>query len=134
MLAAIPVIVLPLVGFGRAVRRRSRQAQDTLADASAYATELIGAVRVLQAFTNEALAQGRFGAAVERAYATAVESTRARALLTAFAIFIVSASVVIVLWVGAQDVLNGTITAGRLSQFLLYAVLATISGNVTLVG
>ena len=68
VLAAIPVIVLPLVGFGRAVRRRSRFAQDTLADASAYATELIGAVRVLQAFTNEKLAQHRFGAAVERAY------------------------------------------------------------------
>ena len=57
VLAAIPVIVLPLYGFGRAVRRRSRTAQDTLADASAYASELIGAVRVLQAFTNEALAQ-----------------------------------------------------------------------------
>ena len=127
VLGAIPVIVLPLVGFGRAVRRRSRQAQDTLADASAYATELIGAVRVLQAFTNESLARTRFGAAVERAYTTALESTKARALLTAFAIFIVSASVVIVLWVGAQDILGGTITAGRLGQFLLFAVLAASS-------
>ena len=60
VLAAIPVIVLPLVGFGRAVRRRSRAAQDTLADASAYAAELIGAVRVLQAFTNEELASEPF--------------------------------------------------------------------------
>ena len=60
VLAAIPVIVLPLVGFGRAVRRRSRAAQDTLADASAYAAELIGAVRTLQAFTNEALGQAPF--------------------------------------------------------------------------
>ena len=59
VLAAIPLIVLPLVGFGRAVRRRSRTAQDTLADASAYASELIGAVRTLQAFTNEPLAGGR---------------------------------------------------------------------------
>ena len=55
VLAAIPIIVLPLYAFGRAVRRRSRSAQDTLADASAYAAELIGAVRVLQAFTNERL-------------------------------------------------------------------------------
>jgi ATP-binding cassette subfamily B protein len=124
VLAAIPVIVLPLVGFGRAVRRRSRFAQDTLADASAYATELLGSVRVLQAFTNEGLAQSRFGLAVEHAYRAAVQSTRARAFLTAFAIFLVSASIVIVLWVGAQDVLAGTITGGRLSQFLLYAVLA----------
>ncbi|MEA2986395.1 MAG: ATP-binding cassette, subfamily bacterial [Alphaproteobacteria bacterium] len=124
VLAAIPVIVLPLVAFGRAVRRRSRLAQDTLADASGYATELIGAVRVLQAFTNEHLAHMRFAVAVERAYTTAVESTRARAVLTAFAIFMVFGSVVVVLWVGAQDVLSGAITAGRLSQFVLYAVLA----------
>jgi ATP-binding cassette subfamily B protein len=124
VLGAIPVIVLPLYGFGRAVRRRSRAAQDTLADASAYASELIGAVRVLQAFTNEKLARGRFGAAVERAYNAAVDSTRARAILTAIAIFLVFASVVVVLWVGAQDVLAGRITAGRLSQFILYAVFA----------
>jgi ATP-binding cassette subfamily B protein len=124
VLAAIPVIVLPLVAFGRAVRRRSRLAQDTLADASGYATELIGAVRVLQAFTNEHLARARFGAVVERAYTAAVESTRSRAVLTAFAIFMVFGSVVVVLWVGAQDVLSGAITGGRLGQFLLYAVLA----------
>ena len=62
VLGAIPVIVLPLYGFGRAVRRRSRTAQDTLADASAYAAEVIGAVRVLQSFTNEKLASTRFGA------------------------------------------------------------------------
>ena len=71
VLLAIPVIVLPLVAFGRLVRRRSRTAQDTLADASAYAAELIGAMRTLQAFTNERLAQSRFGAAVERAFQAA---------------------------------------------------------------
>jgi ATP-binding cassette, subfamily B, bacterial len=124
VLGAIPVIVLPLYGFGRAVRRRSRTAQDTLADATAYASELIGAVRVLQAFTNERLAQGRFGAAVERAFAAARDSIRARAILTAIAIFLVFASVVVVLWIGAQDVLGGRMTAGRLSQFVLYAVFA----------
>jgi ATP-binding cassette, subfamily B, bacterial len=124
VLAAIPVIVLPLVAFGRMVRRRSRAAQDTLADASAYAAELIGAARTLQAFTNEKLANSRFGAAVERAFATARSSTRARALLTAFIIFLVFASVVVILWVGAQDVLAGRVTAGRLGQFVLYAVFA----------
>jgi ATP-binding cassette subfamily B protein len=124
VLAAIPVIVLPLFGFGRAVRRRSRAAQDTLADATAYATELLGAVRVLQAFTNEKLARGRFGAAVERAFAAARASISARAILTAIAIFLVFASVVVVLWVGAQDVLAGSISPGRLSQFVLYAVFA----------
>jgi ATP-binding cassette subfamily B protein len=124
VLAAIPVIVLPLYGFGRAVRRRSRAAQDTLADASSYAGELIGAVRVLQAFTNEQLAKSRFAAAVERAFVAACDSIRARAILTAIAIFLVFASVVVVLWVGAQDVLSGRLSGGRLSQFVLYAVFA----------
>jgi ATP-binding cassette subfamily B protein len=124
VLGAIPLIVLPLVAFGRSVRRRSRLAQDTLANAAAYAGELLGAVRTLQAFTNERLARSRFAAAVELAYATARDSTRARAFLTAFAIFIVFASVVVVLWVGAQDVMTGAISAGRLFQFVLYAVLA----------
>jgi ATP-binding cassette subfamily B protein len=124
VLAAIPVIVLPLVGFGRAVRRRSRTAQDTLADATAYATELIGAVRTLQAFTNETSAAARFKAAVERAFAAARTSTLARAALTAIVIFLVFASVVVILWVGAQDVLAGRMTPGRLVQFVFYAVLA----------
>jgi ATP-binding cassette, subfamily B, bacterial len=124
VLGAIPLIVLPLYGFGRAVRRRSRAAQDTLADATAYASELIGAVRVLQAFTNEALATSRFGAAVERAFAAARDSIKARSVLTGIGIFLVFASVVLVLWIGAQDVLTGRITAGRLSQFVLYAVFA----------
>ncbi|MFN3657554.1 MAG: ABC transporter transmembrane domain-containing protein [Pseudolabrys sp.] len=124
VLAAIPVIVLPLVGFGRAVRRRSRAAQDTLAEASGYAAELIGAVRILQAFTNELLATRRFRAAVEHAYEAARGATQARAVLTAVTIFLVFASVVVVLWVGAQDVLAGRITPGTLGQFVLYAVFA----------
>ncbi len=124
VLLAIPLIVLPLYAFGRAVRRRSRFAQDTLADATAYAAELIGAVRVLQAFTNERLGIARFRGAVERAFTAARDSIRARAVLTAFAIFLVSASVVVVLWIGAQDVLSAKITPGRLGQFVLYAVFA----------
>jgi len=124
VLAAIPLIVLPLVGFGRAVRKRSRTAQDTLADASAYAAELIGAVRTLQAFTNEPLASSRFSQAVERAYFAAIRSTKARAILTAIIIFLASASVVVILWVGAQDVIAGSLTPGRLSQFVLFAVFA----------
>ena len=124
VLGAIPIIVLPLVAFGRAVRRRSREAQDSLADASAHVAELIGAVRILQAFTNEPLVQGRFGAAVDAAFVAARRSTQARAVLTAVAIFLVFASVVLVLWVGAQDVVALRMTAGELSQFVLYAVFA----------
>ncbi|HET8973268.1 MAG TPA: ABC transporter transmembrane domain-containing protein [Pseudolabrys sp.] len=124
VLGAIPVIVLPLVGFGRAVRRRGRAAQDTLANASGYANELIGAMRTVQAFTSEKPAGSRFATAVEQAYAAASGATKARAILTAVVIFLVFASIVIVLWVGAQDVLAGDITPGRLGQFVLYAVFA----------
>jgi len=124
VLIPILVIVLTLVAFGRLVRRRSRTAQDTLADASAYAAELISAVRTLQAFTNERLADTRFSGAVERAYAAAIHSIRARAVLTAVIIFLASASVVVILWVGAKWVLSGDMTAGTLGQFVLFAVFA----------
>ncbi len=135
VLAAIPLIVLPLYAFGRAVRRRSRFAQDTLADASAYAAELIGAVRLLQAFTNERLGIARFRGAVERAFTAARESIRARAFLTAIAIFLVSSSVVLVLWIGAQQVIAGQMTPGRLGQFILYAVLASSAlGSLSEIG
>ncbi|PDT47894.1 ABC transporter transmembrane domain-containing protein [Sinorhizobium fredii] len=124
VIAAIPLIVFPLVGFGRSVRRRSREAQDTLAAASAYAGEAIGATRTVQAFNGEESANRRFGAAVEEAYGAARAAIRARSALTAFAITMVFGSVVAVLWFGARDVLNGTLSAGTLSQFLLYSVFA----------
>ena len=124
VIITIPIMVLPLVAFGRMVRARSRSAQDTLADASAYAAELIGAMRTLQAFTNERLAGTRFAQAVERAFEAARYSTKARAILTAVVIFLVFASVVVILWVGAQDVLADRMTAGTLGQFVLYAVFA----------
>jgi ATP-binding cassette subfamily B protein len=124
VLAVIPVIVIPLVAFGRRVQKLSRGAQDTLADASSYAAELIGAIRTLQAFTNEKLAQLRFGGEVERAYNAARYSTGARAILTAIVIFLIFASIVAILWTGSHDVLTGEMSAGRLGQFILYAVLA----------
>jgi ATP-binding cassette subfamily B protein len=124
VLIALPFIVLPLVAYGRTVRALSRNAQDRLAEASAYASESLGQVRVLQAFTHEKAASERFGAALERSFAAATARTRARARLTAIVIFLVFVSVVGVLWYGAQDVMSGAMTAGRLSQFVLYAVLA----------
>ncbi|PZA09735.1 ABC transporter [Rhodopseudomonas palustris] len=127
VLAAIPLIVIPLVAFGRWVRRLSRNAQDTLADASAYASELVGAIRTVQAYTNERVANARFGGAVEQSYDAARSSTAARALLTAIIIFIVFASVVAILWVGSHDVATGIMTPGRLGQFILYAVFAASS-------
>jgi ATP-binding cassette, subfamily B, bacterial len=124
VLLAIPLIVIPLVAFGRWVRRLSRNAQDTLAEASAYASELVGAIRTVQAYTGERLANARFGSEVEQAYEAARTSTRARAVLTAIIIFIVFTSVVMILWIGSHDVLIGSITPGRLGQFILYAAFA----------
>lgn len=124
VIAAIPVIVLPLVAFGRSVRRKSRLAQDTLADATAYASEQIGAVRTLQAFTNEKLVTGHFSSAVEAAFEAARSSIFARSFLTFFAIFMIFSSVVAVLWFGSRDVLGGTLSPGTLGQFLLYSVFA----------
>ena len=124
VIAAIPLIVLPLVAFGRSVRRRSRLAQDTLAEATAYASEQIGAVRTLQAFTNEALVSRRFTDAVDAAFQAARQSILARSILTFVAIFIIFGSVVAVLWFGSRDVLSGAMSPGTLSQFLLYSVFA----------
>jgi ATP-binding cassette subfamily B protein len=124
VLLAIPLIVLPLMAFGRWVRRLSRNAQDTLADASAYASELVGSIRTVQAYTGERLANARFGGEVEQAYEAARSSSRARAVLTAIVIFIVFTSVVVILWIGSNDVEAGLISPGRLGQFVLYTAFA----------
>jgi ATP-binding cassette subfamily B protein len=122
VLFAIPLIVLPLVAFGRAVRAKSRNAQDNLADTSALASEALGAMRTVQAFTAERSLSNRYSSAVERAYEGSRSATATRALLTAVVIFLVFGSVVAVLWWGATDVLAGRMSAGMLGQFVLYAV------------
>ncbi len=127
VLVAIPIIVLPLIASGRLVRQRSRRAQDTLADASAFAAENLGAVRTMQAFCAEEKTTKRFAGAVEEAYEAARTATFARAILTAVAIFLAFASVIGVLWLGAHDVLANRMTGGMLSQFVLYAVLGASS-------
>ena len=124
VLLAIPIIVVPLIAIGRWVRRLSRRAQDTLAEASAYAAENLSAVRTMQAFAHETVASQRYRSAVERAFEAARERMKARAALTALAMFLVVASVTGVLWFGAASVIGGDMTTGRLGQFVLYAVFA----------
>jgi ATP-binding cassette subfamily B protein len=123
-LAAIPLIVFPLMAYGRLVRRLSRTAQDTLAEASAYAAENLAAIRTMQAFTYEDAVDARFRKAVNRSFEAAKSRLLARAGLTALAIFLVITSIVAVLWFGATRVVTGEITGGRLGQFVLYAVFA----------
>jgi ATP-binding cassette, subfamily B, bacterial len=127
VLIAIPFIVFPLIAFGRSVRRRSRSAQDTLADASAFATESIGAVRTVQAFNGGPGASLRYSSAIEDAYGAAQAAIRSRSILTGVAISMVFGSIAGVLWYGAHAVLDGTMTAGTLGQFVLYAVVAASS-------
>ncbi len=123
VLAAIPIIVLPLFAAGRAVRQRSRRAQDTLAGATAFATESLTAVRVMQSFVAEAYTARRYREAAYGAYEAARSMSQARGIVTAAALFLAFGSVVVVLWLGAQDVVAGRMSGGTLMQFLLYAVL-----------
>lgn len=126
-LLAIPLIVLPLVIFGRRVRKLSRTAQDRLADSAALAQEALSAVPVIHAFNQEVRIHASFAEETEDSFEAARRRTRARAFLTAAVIFLSVGSIVAILWLGAKDVLDGTLTAGTLSQFVLYATLAATS-------
>ncbi|CAD6558352.1 ABC transporter transmembrane domain-containing protein [Paraburkholderia sabiae] len=122
IIATLVVVVAPIVIFGRRVRRLSRASQDKVANASALAGEVLNAMPTVQSYTQESYESRRFDSAVEGAFATALTRIRARASLTAVVIVFVFAAIVFVLWLGAQAVLAGSMTAGQLSQFILYAV------------
>ena len=124
VLVAIPLIVLPLVAYGRIVRRLSRRAQDTLADASSLAAETLAGIRTVQAFAAEKVLGARFAGAVETSFGAADARLKARAGLTAVVILLVVGSVVGILWYGAALVIAGEMTGGRLGQFVLYALFA----------
>jgi ATP-binding cassette, subfamily B, bacterial len=121
-------VVLPIIVFGRRVRKLSRASQDRVAATSAFAGETLNAVQTVQVFTAEARETERFADAVMRAFGAAVDRIRARALLTAVVILLVFGAIVLVLWLGAQAVLAGEMTAGQLGQFILYAVV--VAGSV----
>lgn len=124
VLVAIPAIVLPLVAYGRVVRRRSREAQDTLAEASAYASENLSAVRTMQAANHEAAVSARFAGAAERAFDAARNRNFARAVLTGVTFFLVTLCLAGILWIGATEVVGGSMSGGRLGQFVLYSFFA----------
>ncbi len=124
VIGVIPLIVLPLVAYGRAVRRLSRQAQDELANASTYAAENLGSPTTMQAFTVEPHIISRYSHAVEITFEAARKRIVARAGLTATVTLLVFASIVGILWYGAREVLTGGMTGGTLAQFVLYAAFA----------
>jgi ATP-binding cassette subfamily B protein len=123
ILVLLLAVVLPIVLFGRRVRKLSRDSQDRIADASAMAGEILNAMPTVQAFTHESIESKRFASSVEQAFQTAMQRIRARAMLTLVAILLVFGAIVFVLWLGAHAVIEGTMTGGELGQFILYAVI-----------
>jgi ATP-binding cassette, subfamily B, bacterial len=120
--ALIPTVLLPMMLFGRRVRRLSRDSQDRVADTSGLAGETLNAIQTVQAFTLEGLQGRRYDAAVEESFSTAIRRTRVRAWLIAFAILTMFSAVTLVLWLGARSVLDGTMSGGDLAKFLSYAI------------
>ena len=121
IVALMPFIVGPLLMLGRRVRRLSRDSQDRVADASAMAGETINAIQTVQAFTLEEITTQRFREAVTHSFDVAVSRIRIRGWLTALGWILVFGAITLVLWVGAHQVLAGSLTFGQLSQFLVYA-------------
>ncbi|OUE41005.1 ABC transporter [Billgrantia desiderata SP1] len=124
VLIGIPATLLPILWFGRRVRRLSRHSQDRVAELGRYASEALDGIRTVQAFSHEAIDRRDYGERAEQAFATAVVRTRQRAWLTGAAMLTVFAAVGLMLWQGGQAVLAGEISAGELSAFVFYAVLA----------
>lgn len=128
IIVALLLVVMPIVLFGRRVRTLSRASQDRIADASALAGEILNAMPIVQAYTQEPYESARFKVSVENAFATAMRRIRARSLLTVIAILLVFGAIVFVLWLGARAVMENQMTGGELSQFILYA--AIVAGSV----
>lgn len=124
---AIPLIVLPLVLYGRRVRSLSRLAQDTLADSAAFAQERLSAISTVQSNTQEAATMSAFAGATRTAFDAAAQRTLARGVLTFLIILVSLGAIVGLLWFGARDVMAGKLSGGTLSQFVLYAVFAASS-------
>ncbi|OBA00956.1 ABC transporter transmembrane domain-containing protein [Halomonas sp. G11] len=124
VLIGIPATLLPIVWYGRRVRRLSRTSQDRVAELGRYAEEALSGLQTLQAFTHEPVDKAHYGQRVEQAFGSAVERTQQRAWLTGIAMLVVFTAVGLMLWQGGQAVLAGTMSPGELSAFILYAVLA----------
>ena len=123
----VPLVLVPILTFGRRVRRLSRDSQDRIADVGAYVDETLYGIRTVQAFGHEALEERAFRGKVEDAFRTSIRRVAARALLTAVVILMVFGAVGVILWVGGHDVLAGRISPGELSSFVFYAV--TVAGS-----
>ena len=123
VLLGVPLVIAPILLYGRRVRKLSRASQARVADVSVYIDEALHEIRTVQSYGHENEDRARFGERVEQAFATAVERVRQRALLIALVMLLAFGAVGVILWIGGHDVLAGRISAGELSAFVFYAVL-----------
>jgi ATP-binding cassette subfamily B protein len=123
VLLGVPLVIAPILLFGRRVRKLSRASQARVADVSVYIDEALHEIRTVQSYGHEIEDRARFGERVEQAFATAAERIRQRALLIALVMLLAFGAVGVILWIGGHDVLAGRISAGELSAFVFYAVL-----------
>jgi len=128
----VPLVLGPILFFGRKVRRLSRASQDRLADLGAYVDETLHAIRTVQAYGHQGSDRSRFDQIVEAVFATARVRIRYRGLLIAAVMLLSFSAISAMFWLGGRDVIDGRISAGQLSAFLFYTVLvagaiATIS-------
>jgi len=122
------LLILPIMWIGRSVKKLSRESQDRIADSSAMAGEILNAMPTVQSYTQEQREIGRFRTSAELSFSTAIRRVRVRALLTAVIITAVMGTIIFVLWLGARQVSNGTMSGGELASFILYA--AMVAGSV----
>ncbi len=123
VLLIVPAVIIPIIVLGRRLRKLSRENQDWIAASSGSASESLGAVQTVQAFTQETAIAKAFNEVTEKAFAAASRRIGTRAVMTVIVIFLIFSGVVGVLWIGARDVQSDVMTPGQLVQFLIYAIL-----------
>ena len=128
VLAGVPVVVVPIILFGRRVKKLARATQDRVGDVGAYVDEALHEIRTVQAYGHEPEDRRRFAERVEAAFSTAIARIRQRAMLVASVIMLVFGAIGIILWIGGHDVVAGKLSAGQLSAFVFYA--AIVAGAV----
>jgi ATP-binding cassette subfamily B protein len=126
------VVVVPIAVLGRRVRTISTHSQDRIADVGTVTSEVLGAMKIVQAFNQQGREASRFTDAVERVFATARRRIVVRAFMTSIVIFVIFSAITLVIWQGAIEVAAGRITGGTIAAFVLYgALLAGAFGNLT---
>ena len=131
ILGLLAFVIVPIMLFGRRVRKLSQSSQDKLADTGALAGEIINAIETVQAYVREPFEKNRYSAACDQAFEMAIRRNRVRSALTAMAIVLIFGALVFVLWLGANAVIAGTLSPGLLTQFVLYAAMVGSSAAAT---